>query len=319
MKAKIVLLIAFIVILSGCVSRPVVVDDNGITINSFTTFPSISEAFEGENVIFEIEIENTGGTTARNVVVDMSGVEGQWRDITGASVPDTQQRDFGSLRPPLPARNIPGEFRLHQWNLMTPDFGEGITVPLSVIARVKYDYNTSGFLSLPVYSEGEYRRKQINSEALDSPQIVNSKGPIHLSVPTNDNPIIVNTFDSNPDQVWPVRILFQNVGNGFPITRELSGDNRGAGGRITGEMGVFGPGVSFHDCLGVTEGNRINLDESPITLRLRDTNEIPVACTIKIDKDQWGERPQDSIIFVFNVFYTYYVDDEVQVRVIGLA
>ncbi|MBI4170544.1 MAG: hypothetical protein HY514_02535, partial [Candidatus Aenigmarchaeota archaeon] len=58
-------------------------------------------------------------------------------------------------------------------------------------------------------------------------------------------------------------------------------------------------------------------DNAEITVRLRETNRVPVACSIKIDKTTWGNRPEDTVQFVFNIFYRYYVPQTVVVNVIG--
>lgn len=316
-----VLLAMLVVFAAGCTGNgPVTSSANeGIVINSFTTFPQITEAFSGDTVLFDMEIENVGGTTAREVQVDIFGVENQWRDINGEYVSNSLAKEFGTLSPPKPERDVPGDFRLTQWELMTPPIPEGIVVPLTVSARVKYEYNTSGFLIIPAVSEAELQRMRINGESTETATSDNSNGPLKLVVPSDrTNTIVVNTRDTNDITDWPVRIEFQNVGNGFPITKEKTGyDPTNAGGRLRGTIQILGPGVSFGNCLGVTGGNVVNLDDTTITPRMRDTNTVPVGCTIQIDETVWGNRPKDSVTFIFNIFYTYYVDKDVKVDVVG--
>ena len=152
-KAALVLMIAAVVLISGCVNqRSVTTSENrGVTINSFTASPL--QAYTGERVLFDLEIENIGGTTARNVQADLFGVEGQWRDSLG-NIIDSTQTKWGSiiLKPPVPSRNIPGDFRITQWELTTPDIPQGITANLPIEARVTYDYNTSGHLGVKLVS-----------------------------------------------------------------------------------------------------------------------------------------------------------------------
>src|SRR3990167_7072510 len=139
-KLLLILLIASVVLISGCVNnRAVKTSENrGVTINSFTASPL--QAYTGERVLFDLEVENIGGTTARNVQVDLFGVEGQWKDAFGNIIGDTQTKQIGTLRPPLTERNIPGDFKLVQWQLQTPTIPQGISPNLQVEARVTYDY-----------------------------------------------------------------------------------------------------------------------------------------------------------------------------------
>src|SRR3989344_677978 len=92
----VVLLIASVILISGCVNqRAVNVGENrGVTINSFTASPL--QAYTGERVLFDLEIENIGGTTAKNVQADVFGVEGQWRDSLNNPVDSTLTK-WGSI------------------------------------------------------------------------------------------------------------------------------------------------------------------------------------------------------------------------------
>ncbi len=307
-----------VVFIAGCTGRPARQDPlRGITINSFTA--TDSQVRSGEFVLFDLEIENIGGTTARNVQVDLFGVEGQWRDSFGNLIQDTQTRQLGTMRAPLPERNIPGDLKTKQWQLQTPKIPQGISPNLQVEARVTYDYNTSGHLAVGAMSEDEFRRKQINNQQPSFVvESVNSQGPLRLEVSDKfTRPLIVDTTSDETFSIHPFRFDFINVGDGFPITPEDDGRIRGAGGKLSGTIEVFGPGVSFDDCLGVRSGNIINLDDSEITVRLRENNRVPIACSIKIDKGQWGNRPEDTVQFVFNIFYRYFVPQTVSVNVIG--
>lgn len=321
MNKYIIIALVLTVVVAGCVgSRPVTVAPNrGVTINNFIATPS--QVRSGELVLFDLEVENIGGTTARNVQVDLLGVEGQWRDSFGNTIQDTQTKPLGTLRPPLPDRNIPGDFRLTQWDLMTPNIPQGISPTIDVEARVTYDYNTSGYLAVKAISEDEFRRKQIIGEQVANPVlIVNSPGPLHMTIPEiNQRALIVDTTTSDAFSTHPFRIEVANVGDGFPITLEDDGRLRGAGGRLRGTIELLGPGAEFSDCLGATSGRFLKIDDAQITLRVRETGSAIIPCTVRIDKSRWGTRAEDSIQFVFNIFYRYYVKDTQTVSVIGVA
>jgi len=234
----------------------------------------------------------------------------------------TLTKDMGTLRAPTPDRNIPGDFKMAQWDIMTPNIPQGISPSLDVEAWVSYDYNTSGHLKVKAVRDDEWRRKQLQGEEILSPvEIINSNGPIKLSIPSNyQNVIIVDTTTGEDYVVQPFRIEFQNVGTGYPITLEDDGTIRGAGGRLHGTIQLFGPGVEFEDCLGATNGNIINFNDAQIPVRLRESTggALPVACSIRIDKDKWSARTEETFQFVFNIFYRYYTKSTVPVTVVGL-
>ncbi len=314
-----ILAVLAVVVIAGCIGgRPAKQEPTrGVDINSFEANPR--QARSGEFVIFDLEVENIGGTTARNVQVDLFGVDGQWRDSFGNVIRDTQTKQIGTLRPPLPERNIPGDFKLMQWQLQTPVIPQGISPTRQIEARVTYDYNTSGALVVGAISEDEYRRQQITGQGPTFvAESVNSQGPIHLEIPEKfKQNIIVDTTSSDPTSVHSFRFEFVNVGDGFPITPESDNRIKGAGGKLSGTIDVQGPGVEFEDCLGQRSGTRVNLDNSEIAVKLRENNRVPIACTIKIDRAQWGNRPEDTVQFVFNIFYRYYVPKTALVQIIG--
>src|SRR3989338_858841 len=322
-KTLILALLAVVVLASGCVNQRAVTtsENRGVTINSFSGSPI--QTFTGEQVLFDLEIENIGGTTAKNVQADLFGVEGQWMDSLCNTIDSTLTK-WGSivLRPPLTARNIPGEFRITQWELTTPNIPQGITANLPIEARVTYDYNTSGHLGVKLVSQDEYRRKQLLGEqVVNAFEITNSNGPLKLSIPERyQTPIIVDTESSAQFETYPFRIQIDNVGDGFPITPEDDGRIRGIGGRLQGTIDVFGPGVEFEDCLGIRSGTHIDLDDADILVRLRQIGRgsLPIACNIKIDKNIWQGRAEDTLQFIFNIRYRYYVAETANVQVVGL-
>lgn len=320
MNKYVLLGLVLTIVIAGCIGqREVSVAPNrGITINTFVATPS--QVRSGELVLFDLEVENIGGTTARNVEVELLGVEDQWRNSFGNLLADTQRRDLRELDPPLLERDIPGDFRLTQWDLMTPNIPQGITPSIDVEARVTYDYNTSGFLMAKAISEDEFRRKQILGESIQQPfEIVNSPGPLHMNLAAvNQRAIIVDTTSNDQFSIHPFRIEIANVGDGFPITEEETGSIRGAGGRLRGTIQLLGPGAEFEDCFGATSGRLLNIDDADITLRVRETGTAILPCTIRIDKDVWNNRPIDSVHFIFNIFYTYFVKETQTISVIGV-
>ncbi len=315
---KLLLLIIFAVFISGCIgSQPINVDANrGLTILGFSANPT--DVISGETVLFDVEVANVGGTTASNAQVDLFNVEDQWRDENQNPIDSTLTKELGTLRPPEPTRNVPGQERLVQYALMTPGIPQGVSPTLRVEARVTYDYNTSGFIDIPAISEDEFRRKGMLKETVSPPTVINSAGPIHMAMDPKFSPVRVDTTNVGEDvQTWPLRIILTNVGDGFPITPEDPPAILGAGGKITGTMQILGPGAEFSDCLGVTSGTTIDLDSADVVVKLRKDGSVPIACTISIDKNTWNNRPEDSVKLIFNLFYRYYVSATASVRVTG--
>src|SRR3989338_6745535 len=76
-KIYVILAVMLVVVISGCTGgNTPPAPDRGITINSFETSQGVVEAMAGEPVIFDMEIENVGGTTANNVVIELHDIDG---------------------------------------------------------------------------------------------------------------------------------------------------------------------------------------------------------------------------------------------------
>jgi hypothetical protein len=321
MKKYAVLLILLVVLVAGCTgsSRPVKIDSSrGLTINNFVADPVNVD--DGEFVTFSLELENIGGTTASNAQVDLFGVENHWRDSAGNLIPDTQTKVLGTLKPPQPSNNVPGDLKFVSYQFKTPDVPEGIREASRVIARVTYDYDTNGILDIPALTVDEIRQRETNNKPIESPTIVDSAGPIKIAVETKNNflPIRVDLQDASPTQEWPLRVIFKNVGDGFPITQDDF--NIVGGGRIKGKLTIFGAGnPQFADCLGESGTNEIDLDSTDIPVNLRRDGTYAVPCMISIDKAAWGERPFDFVKLQFELFYKYYVEDSATINVQGKA
>lgn len=312
-------LVMLLVFTAGCIggTQTATIDpSNGLVINSFSATPSELRDNDPAGVLLEIEIENVGGTDARNVLVDILGVEGQWRDSQGNVLTDTLTKDLGIMRRPIPERDLPGKLVNELFTLRPPDLGQGNTVLIPVDARATFDYNTSGFIDLLIMSDQEFQQRRIRGESVETPVLIqNSAGPIHMTVPPRFNtPIIVDT-NVGEAQKQTIRIELTNVGRGFPITEET--DVIGAGGRILGTIELLGPsGVEFSDCLNLGGGTIIDLED--VDLRIRETNSVPIACEISVDPDILDQsRPTEHIKLIFNLEYRYFVSSRQSVKVIG--
>ncbi|MCX6815565.1 MAG: hypothetical protein NT120_01805 [Candidatus Aenigmarchaeota archaeon] len=314
-KLLLLILLVSVILVSGCVQQATPTSaSRGLTIRSFDVNPSQVQA--NEPVLIDVAVDNVGGTTATNAQLDFYGVQDQWRDSTGNTVTSTLTRALGTMTPPEPSRNVPGQTKLVQLELRPPELPQGITTALPLEARVTYDYKTSGFINMPAVSEDEYRRMQINKEVADTATVVNSAGPLAMSMDTQYIPIRVDTT-STDDTVWPLKIILTNVGDGFPITQEDDVAIRGAGGKLQGTIQLLGP-AEFAECLGATSGKSVDLDNSDITLRLRSSGSVPIACSIKLDPSTFDtNHPKDTVKLIFDISYRYYVSSKASVMVTG--
>ena len=310
-----------IIFVAGCIgggTRPTTVSDTeGVRISSFTATPSVTDVLSGDTVIFDVEVENIGGTTASAVEVTLFGIENQWRETSGVAAPQVISKSFQTLRPPQAERNVAGDFRVAQWEYMTPRIPEGLRTPLNIEARVTYDYNTNGFLQLTAVNDEEYRRQQVIGSSIDPPVVQNSAGPLQLSVPSTEksNFIIVDTASTEPEFIYPLKIEFRNVGAGFPMGTDSTDQ-----GRLTGTISLLGPGVEFSSCLGVTSGREVTLQDSGVSdviVKLRDTQNVPIVCNLKFTTSDWQNRPTDKVSLVFDIDYTYFTKQTATVNVLG--
>jgi len=312
-KYLLVLVVMTIIAISGCTQRSTTVDvNNGLKINEFSADPI--EAESNDLVTFLLEVENVGGTTAKDVVANLYGVQNQWLDTNNNKVDSTLTKEIGTLKPPDISRNIPGDFKMVQWTLRAPRMPEGTKQKLPVTVRVTYIYNTTGSIVIKAFSDQQQKIEQnLKNWPPANPFVVtNTNAPIKIDVPARyQNSIIVDTTNTD-DQKEQLRIEFINVGKGWPVTENVPG-------RMYGTIRLYGP-AEFSDCLGVTSGNEIAIDESNIDLvKLKSDGKVPVACEIKINKDQWGNAPEGIITMTFEMYYLYYLEETAPVTVIGKA
>lgn len=241
-------------------------------------------------------------------------------------------KKFPELTPPLPARNRPGQFVTAEWHLRPPLLPQGTEVDYPITTRVSYFYTTTATVTLRGFNKAEYRRRQdAGQQTAFVPEVVNSVGsPIKVNFVKGTSPIVVNhqapLSGGNLIEIANYKFEFQNLGNGFPLPI-VSTDVKD-NGFIFGTVEVRGPGVFFYDCLGRTaedfigrggggtEGDTTFIFGSPLA-KLRSDNTAPFGCTIAIDRSMWVNRPTDTIQFVFNLNYIYFLDKEISIKVLG--
>ena len=314
---KFILPIILLVIASGCTeNRPIQVDtSNGVIINSFIADPVTAE--DGDSVLFTIDLENVGGTTASDVKVVLNGIEGVWRRTSTALSGDATESDATlitdkTLKPPYSPENRPGDYIIKTKAFYTPPVPEGINVGFPVTARVEFDYSSTGTISLPAISESLYRAKIKAGETFDSTiPVQNTNAPIQIGLVKGMAPAIIDSTGTGDQEVSFVFDL-TNTGDGFP----LSGEDVG---KIEGTLSVAGVGATFKDCAGLTSGKGpYEIPEASLDLlKLRSDGRVPVACTLSIDKTKWESATSGNINLILDLSYRYFVESTQTVNVIG--
>ncbi|MBI5061026.1 MAG: hypothetical protein HZB67_01815 [Candidatus Aenigmarchaeota archaeon] len=308
-------IVAMVVAVSGCVGqKPVVTASNdGIVITDFSADSYAVD--EGELVTFSIDVENQGGVDASYVMAELSGVENNWRESDGSIVVDTMPK-WGDLdmKAPDPQYNMPGGYKTTYWKLKTPEVPQ-LTMSFPVKAKVTYMYKTTGAIQVKsfgsTYYETEYLAK--GKTLTDAMTVTNTNAPVKILLTDKTPPIIVDdSMDADEMQSFVIRFKLQNVGSGFPVTE-------GVPGRFYGNINIAGGPFKFKDCLGVIDSSEVEINEDNVDLaklKLR-SGEVTISCEVEVSKSAWASRQEETMNMLFDLYYGYYVDKEVSVKIFG--
>lgn len=288
--------ITLVVLLSGCISPR-----GGVRISStdgimITEFSSDYDRYsKREPISVNIEIENVGGTTARNTVVEILGAT--WTTVSSCGPWELAPPDL-SISPPLRG-DVKACNRIIQPFAQLP---EGVEFPIQLIARVVYDYRSNGAINIPVLSKEFYAYNvRENRPVPKTYNVSNSMGPIHIDLDAR-LPIIIDS----PMTEIPVNVIFKNVGSGVPIMRG------GPAGDIIGKLNIRlnVVGGNFKEC-GYLQGGGTTVTGS-IELRKGETIRIP--CTITI-----ANVPQtyQYITMTFESDYGYFTEKPINIVIAG--
>lgn len=311
-KVILLVLIAAVAV-AGCVGQAPaseqrevkVVANDGLQITSFTAEPSSVDV--GDTVIFTLETENVGGITATNVLAHLLGVEGSWRELTpGNPLVVESAKSLGSLLPPNPQFNQPGDFKVQTWTYKTPTIAPGLSYPASVAAEVLYNYNTTGALTIKAIGESFLRTEYLaKGRRPAGPVLTNTNAPVKILIPDADYYINVDDGDeADSFQFKSVQFKLSNVGSGYPITD-------GVPGAVVGKISVRGPGSPvFSECLGQANTADVVIDTGTLgadLARLRTAQgAVTISCTMKLNKNAFVLQ-DEQIRLDFNLGYRYYI------------
>jgi len=315
MKWSLLALLA-VIFIAGCVGQSGgkavrLVSNDGLQIMDFFAEPISVEV--GDTVVFNMQVENVGGTEAQNVVARLLGVEGQWTQVTGG-FPLIQ--NLGNMEAPNPDFNQPGDSEQATWVYRTPEIPPGLKVPMQVTAEILYTYNTSGVITIrtvgETFLETEYQPK---GKVPAGPQVINTYAPVQIKMNDRFTDYYIRVKEDARDQqiqTFPILIELQNVGSGFPITD-------GSPGTIYGTIRLRGPGGPvWEECLG--NSGSANAEIEPNTLgaeiaQLRESRgKAVISCTISVNKDAFV-LTDESIQIDFFLIYRYYIQKPLTVEV----
>jgi len=295
-----IFLLGLLVLASGCVQpseggeRPVKTSaTDGIVINEFSS--DLTRYESTESIPLYLEIENVGGTTAKDVNATILGAS--WVD----NVPT---KDFGNLSPPdlTVSPPVPGDFKTWTTTLSAfTNVPQGVETKVTLTARVEYGYSNNGAVHIDVLSKDEYKRRIQKGETIPTaPTVENSAGPIHIDIDPRGLPPILDKKEN-----ISVLILLKNVGSGVPITKE------GAEGNITVNLTVTGLNAKFVKCLD-TEYNPSQTSVI-IQTKLRRGESAKIPCTIELDKP----TAHNTFTILFKTDYRYYIEQPLTLTIVG--
>jgi len=290
-----ILAISIVIAISGCVTTEVKVSStDGIMITEFST--DYDRYSSKEPISVSVEIENVGGTTARNTIVEILGAT--WTNVNPCGPWDLKPPDL-TVSPPLrgdvkPCNRIISPFT---------QLPEGVEFPIQLIARTTYDYKSNGAIQVYVFSREFYTYSiRENKPIPTSYNVSNSRGPIHIDLDAR-LPLIV----SSPGDEIPVNVIFKNVGSGVPIIRGTGGTGESIG-KLTVSLSIIGG--TFKEC-GYLQGSGTTVTGA-IQLRKGETIRIP--CTIIISN---VPQTYNIVSLTFESSYGYFTEQPLNVVVVG--
>lgn len=293
-----------LLLVSGCTvfpGRPTIKDSQvtkGIVVKEFKT--DFDSYYSGEDIQFDLTIENHGDLPAKNIRARLIVPDKEWSVSKGEC--NIKKLD-GSIG------NIPGEEDLCSFNAKTPQVPKNTELKFYPYVRITYDYETFSTSTITLVKRDEARRR-MQKERLSIKEIFSSRAESATSSPVS---IFIRSESSQ-------RIPFDNFD--FPLQFDFVNDggtgNKKMGGRVCKQE----CSASNYDKLEYTihTGNKLRHvpdSECPQsgTLSLFKGEDNTLTCNFAV---QNVEGATDEIVTV-NAKYRYQIDKSVEVRVIGAS
>ncbi|GEM_PF-2189095 len=270
MKARIIPLLAVfsIVFIAGCIGQSAepIGTINGLVVKNLFVDPPQDQIQSGEFITVTADIENVGGSSARNVVAELVGAS--WLNLNDPAVQNSvlsgqiRLRNFEfdedgdglsgtTITGPEPRFGLPGQLKTVSFRLPAPLLSEGQKANFDLKVRISYDYETSAIASVKGYSRERYNTlfqqgKITPPTTAALPTQVSPNVPITISI-TGPDKLIIGPF---PYDEYTYQFSFNNIGTSVPVTLSPA-TNRQEDGLLLGTIWVQGPGVFWRRCLGI--------------------------------------------------------------------
>jgi len=203
------LLVTLVVFLSGCEVAPSTGGQvAGVVVTSFG--PDIPEIYSGDDVTFNLMVENVGEEDATVVQAKLFGLGTDW----------TWTKNYRNVNPTTllksqPEFKVPGGVGDLQWTTTSPsDLRVDTTYTAAV--RVKYDYETTAYGSIKLYHKDYLKTRPEEAASIMKSSGIESfsvtKAPITVSLTGVARPIV-----STGGTSASIAILIENVGPGTPF------------------------------------------------------------------------------------------------------
>ncbi|MBI4017636.1 MAG: hypothetical protein HY366_01675 [Candidatus Aenigmarchaeota archaeon] len=183
-----------VLLVSGCVggggSKTTGPNDFGVVIKSFS--PDIQELESKDRFTLSMQLENNGGSDAKDVAAFLFGIPiGTGSDAFAIVSGLNPQTVAVTLRAPDESAKLPGDIADASWDLRAPDLPEGISLPYEARARLMYRYKTAATTTVSALTTAENRRLRERNEPIPSQtETVVSKGPLGVTI-TASAPVII--------------------------------------------------------------------------------------------------------------------------------
>lgn len=229
----ILILLLLIIAFSGCTGNggtSIISAKDGVVITDFSF--GHSPIYSEDNVDLHLEVQNTGGSNAKLIKIQIYGVDfsltnpRSWKlrggklQVLDENFIDANLASGGELYRPDPDINLEGAKDYYEWRLKAPTEVTSET-EYDFRVRVEYDYTTTYFGTIRIINDNYLRSLKENEKQalLNTGGIASSeltKGPITIT-PFSGRHFIVDE-DYNPITAPPRTIKFkiENTGGGYP-------------------------------------------------------------------------------------------------------
>ncbi|MCK5040399.1 MAG: hypothetical protein KAR87_05520 [Candidatus Aenigmarchaeota archaeon] len=186
-KIIIMLVVAAIIVTSGCTGGSNInTATKGMVINSFTFSPN--NMVNGEDGTLALEVQNIGGTTAKETKAFLYHVDSSaYFEITEGGLPTTEY-SFGDMSPPDTVNNIPSFPETVVWTVDNDGkegAPEGIPMLFEPKVRLCYLYDTTSTAEFTVISRDELRQQVQRGSYQETPVVTRSSGgPLSIEILT---------------------------------------------------------------------------------------------------------------------------------------